>query len=267
MRTLPCSLALALTLATGGLAVAEPGARTLGVDGGLAMPTGDWGDAAGVGIGALARFEMPLQPKLTLTARAGYLQHLSKEANGADSSTSELPLLGGVRYAFSGDEVTQVYGAAELGFIMSRISIDAGGQSMSDSDTNLGMTLGGGYRTGKLDLRANLLFPDVGELGDVMGLMARSDITSRRCDRVRGQPTDMLSDSSSVSGPEHTQARAGAGLRVLRQTRARWPVATIPDRSSRGPADAHAQRRDSARSARSSGARCGPRAGCAGRGS
>jgi opacity protein-like surface antigen len=158
-------------LAAAGTAAAD-GAKTLGIDGGLALPTGDWGDAAGVGIGALARFEMPLRPKLTLTARAGYLQHLSKENNGADSSSSELPLLGGVRYDFSGDDNAQLYGGAELGFIMSRISIDVNGQSMSDSDTNLGMTLGGGYRTGKLDLRANLLFPDVGELGDVMGLMA-----------------------------------------------------------------------------------------------
>ncbi len=50
--------------------------------------------------------------------------------------------------------------------------IDANGQSMSESDTNLGMTLGAGYRKGKLDLRANLFFPDVGELGDALGLMA-----------------------------------------------------------------------------------------------
>lgn len=146
--------------------------RTLGIDGGSVLPTGDWGDAAGLGLGALARLEMPLAPKLTLAARLGYFHHLSQENNGADSSTSEIPLFGGARYQFSGTETAQIYGAAELGFVISRISIDANGQSMSDSDTNLGMSLGGGYRKGKLDLRANLFFPDVGELGDALGLMA-----------------------------------------------------------------------------------------------
>jgi hypothetical protein len=170
------SATLAISLAVIGTAAADA-PKTIGLDGGLAMPTGDWGDAAGVGIGALARFEMPLQTKLTFTARAGYIQHLGVDGpDGAgDSSTSEVPLFAGVRYAFSGAEEgssKQFYGAAELGFVIYRVSIDVNGQSMSNSDTNLGMTLGAGYRTGKLDLRANLFFPDVGEAGDAMALMA-----------------------------------------------------------------------------------------------
>lgn len=173
VRTASLTLACACALTALGVApAAADSTRTLGIDGGSVLPTGDWGDAAGFGLGALARLEMPLQPKLTLTARLGYMHHLSKESNGADSSTSEVPILGGVRYQLSGDEAAQLYGAAELGFVVSRISIEANGQSMSDSDTNLGMTLGGGYRKGKLDLRANLLFPDVGHLDDVIGLMA-----------------------------------------------------------------------------------------------
>jgi len=43
--------------------------------------------------------------------------------------------------------------------------------SQSGSDTNVGMSLGGGYRAGKLDLRGALLFPDVGHAGN-LGLMA-----------------------------------------------------------------------------------------------
>lgn len=170
--SLSASLAAAALLALAGTASAD-GAKVIGLDGGMAMPTGDWGDVAGVGFGALARFELALQPKLTVTARAGYLHHLSQEADGGgETSTSEIPLLGGVRYAFSGDEQKHIYGAAELGFVISSFSIESGGETMDESNTNLGMTLGAGYRTGKLDLRANLLFPDVGELGDVMGLMA-----------------------------------------------------------------------------------------------
>jgi len=152
--------------------------KTIGIDGGIAMPTGDWGDAAGFGFGALARLEIPLQPKLTITARAGYIHHTSKEAaagplgGGGDTSTSEIPFFGGARYAFSQQATSEIYGAAELGLVMYRVSFDFDGESMSESDTNLGMTLGAGYRTGKLDLRAGLFFPDVGEVGDAMALMA-----------------------------------------------------------------------------------------------
>lgn len=151
-------------------------AKTIGLDGGIAMPTGDWADGVGFGIGALARFEMPLRDKLVLTARAGYIQHLEKEADNdfgdSKSSSSQIPLFGGVRYAFSQRPRSAIYGAAELGFVMYRVSMEVSGESMSESDTNLGMTLGAGYRTGKLDIRGGLLFPDVGEAGDIMAVMA-----------------------------------------------------------------------------------------------
>lgn len=171
---------LALTLAIGSAAAqsaAAPAGKTIGLDAGLALPTGDWSDAVGLGLGALVRFEMPLGGKLVLTGRAGYLQHLSKDSDtgfggSASSSSSQIPLLGGVRYVLRPDTASTMYGAAELGLDMFRSSVEAGGQSQSDSDTNLALTLGGGYRAGKLDLRAGLLFADVGNLGDSMALMA-----------------------------------------------------------------------------------------------
>jgi hypothetical protein len=157
--------------------VAFADGKTIGIDGGVAVPTGDWGDAVGFGIGALARFEMPIKDKLVFTARAGYIQHMEKEGDsalGGDSSstTSQIPLFGGIRYVFSQSTTSAIYGAAELGFVNYRISIDVGEESMSDSDTNFGMTLGAGYRMGKLDLRGGLYFPDVDEAGDAMGIMA-----------------------------------------------------------------------------------------------
>lgn len=169
-----------LALATG-TAVADDAVatttktKTIAVDGGVAMPTGDWGNAAGFGFGALVRFEMPVLPKLVVTARAGYIQHLSKgggDMAGGDSSTSEIPILGGVRYLFSQQATSAWYGAAELGFVNYRVSLDAGGMSQSSSSTNLGMSLGGGYRTGKLDLRGGLLLPDLGNVGSAVGVMA-----------------------------------------------------------------------------------------------
>jgi hypothetical protein len=193
MRTLTVISILSLAAGTAGTAAAEDEAgtepapppapaaktRTIGLDAGIAMPTGDLADGVGFGFGVLGRFEMPLRPKLVLTARGGYLHHLAKDAPGgipggeaSKSSTSEILLLGGARYAFSQQPTTAIYGVAELGLVSYRVSVDVGGESMSNSDTNLGMTLGAGYRTGKLDLRAGLFFPDAGELTDAMVLMA-----------------------------------------------------------------------------------------------
>lgn len=155
---------------------ASPG-KTIGIDGGAALPVGTWGDAAGFGFGVLGRFEMPLAPALTLTARAGLFHHLSKDGPAgvggmASSSATEVPLFGGVRYAFSRQPGGEIYGAAELGLVYYSVSTDVGGMSSSGSNTNLGMTLGAGYRAGKLDLRGGLLFPDLGHVGDAIGLMA-----------------------------------------------------------------------------------------------
>lgn len=152
------------SLLTSTLAAAET--KTIGIDGAVTVPTGDWSDAVGFGIGALVRFEMPLTAKWVFAARAGYIQHLEKEETS--TTVTEIPLFGGVRYVLA----PTYYLAGELGFVNYRISYDANGDSMSNSDTNLGMTLGAGYRSGKLDVRGGLFFPDVGEAGDAMGVMA-----------------------------------------------------------------------------------------------
>lgn len=188
MRITKRSLSLSLVGLFGttgiGLAddAAEPAAgkgssnKIIAVDGGAALPVGTWGDGAGFGVGVLGRFEMPLVPKLTLTARAGLIHHLGKDAPGAlggmaSTSVNEVPLLGGVRYAFDHKPSAEIYGAAELGIVYYSVSTEANGMSSSGSDTNLGMTLGAGYRAGKLDLRGGLLFPDLGHVGDAIGVM------------------------------------------------------------------------------------------------
>ena len=187
MRINQLLLSFVVVTSAAGVAVADDAAageplqaaqsKTIGVDGGAALPTGSWGDAVGFGIGALGRFEMPVAPKVVLTGRAGLIYHLGKDASapaGAMVSTQviEVPLLGGVRYAFSQQPTSAIYGAAELGFVVYHVSTDVNGMSNGGSDTNLGMTLGAGYRTGKLDVRGGLLFPNLGHAGDAIAVMA-----------------------------------------------------------------------------------------------
>lgn len=139
-------------------------AKVIAVDGAAIVPVGDWSDGAGIGIGALARLTVPVAAKIAITGHAGLIYHLSKGSMGADAQTIEVPILGGVRYAFT----PKIYAAGELGLVYLRTSISSGGSSMSGSDTKLGLAFAAGYRTGKLEARAGLYFPDT----DVMGIFA-----------------------------------------------------------------------------------------------
>lgn len=172
--------AFTLVAVASGDAVADPSspplAKTIGIDGGIALPTGTWSDGVGFGIGSLARFELGLAPAVTLSARAGYIQHLSKDqmiAGGgtASASAGEIPFFAGARYAFT-QGANQIYAAAELGLVVALASVDYNGMSMSNSQTNVGMTVGGGYRAGRVDVRGGLFFPDLGHAGDAIAVMA-----------------------------------------------------------------------------------------------
>ncbi len=184
MRTSITMLVLALATAS---ASADPQTSltasrpdTLGVDGDLALPVGTYGDAAGLGFGVIGRVEHPVAstPELTITGRVGFVYHLSKDMMSPLGGTAgsltvmEFPILGGVRYDFSRSASGSLYGAAEAGLVVLRASASYNGVDASDSQTNLGMTLGGGYRTGKLDLRGQLFFADLGHAGDSMSIMA-----------------------------------------------------------------------------------------------
>jgi hypothetical protein len=144
------------------------------------MPLGDWGDAVGFGIGALARYEHPMSSVLRITGRIGYIHHLSKDLSDnqvgegvtVESSASQVPLFGGLKYMFG-----SAYFGGELGLVRLAVTVKASqdnGPSMEqdDSEFKLGATLGAGYESGPFDVRGQLLLPSIGDVGDVQGLMA-----------------------------------------------------------------------------------------------
>jgi hypothetical protein len=166
-------------LALPSAAFAQDAARpkTLGVDAAVVLPLGDYGEVATLGVGALVRFELPLQPQLAITARAGALYHIMDEDAG-DASFLLVPIYGGARYSLgAGGE--GLYLAGEIGLTWGRVSVDTGFGTASDTDTELGLTLGAGFRQGKLDFRGQLFIPDLGEAEDpgVMGTVG-FDFTS-----------------------------------------------------------------------------------------
>jgi hypothetical protein len=154
---------------------------TIGADGALVLPLGDWADFAGLGFGALARFEYNVSEQLAATARAGYIVHLEKDDR---YRTSELPLLGGIRYAFGrlddgmylGAEaglvnftLTRPVAAATVGLVGS--SSAGYGEKSSDTKLKFGGTVGVGYRSDRIDGRAGLFVVSLGDLEETMGLL------------------------------------------------------------------------------------------------
>jgi len=139
------SLSLAL-LSFGRAAAADEAARvnplSIGVEGAVVVPTGDWSDIAGIGLGALARVDYTVSPKLAIAALPGFVAHLVEEQGGSvETSTSELLLLGGARFfpvpavdlhAFTGLNVWTFRGSV-------------GGDSDSESESRVAFLMGGSY--------------------------------------------------------------------------------------------------------------------------
>lgn len=141
----------------------------VGADLQLALPIGDLGDGAGIGIGGLAKFQYTVMPNLAVTARAGYVHHLAKN----DITFSEIPIWLGAKYFF----IPAVYGGLELGYIQSKVSADFMGTTIEASEWNLGMGVGAGYEMagvgpGSLDIGAKLQMLDLGNASESMQIAA-----------------------------------------------------------------------------------------------
>lgn len=132
--------------------------RTLGVDAMAVMPVGDYGDAANAGIGVLGRLEVPAGPGF-VTGRAGVIFH--SMSSNVDGSLTLIPIYAGYRYPFG---TSGAYVAGEIGLTLGYMSVDTPFGSMSDSDSEIGLSAMAGWRRGTLDLRAGLFAPDTDDL-------------------------------------------------------------------------------------------------------
>lgn len=141
--------------------------QMIGADLQLALPVGDFSDAAGFGIGALIRYERMVIPKLSLTGRVGYIYNLGKDVGPINIQFSTIPILVGIKY----DITPELYAGAEAGLFHNMATGEFMGVSMSNSETDFGVTLGGGYRLGAIDLRLSLFILDMSEAGDSMELV------------------------------------------------------------------------------------------------
>ncbi len=152
------------------------GKISLGVNGGAAIPTGDFGDDFDLGWGGNALFVYHISPNADITGSAGYLFWNAKDAEDGTAinvTFSSIPVMIGARYLF-GKEKFFGYGSAELGVHFTTLDlpeVDLGeGETFggSESNTYFGWALGAGvlYKINEkidLDLSAKYNMIVIGE--------------------------------------------------------------------------------------------------------
>ena len=148
---------------------APVGGMVIGGDAEMALPVGNFDDAAGLGFGLLGRFEYVLNPQLDLTGRLGLIYFLPKSENRFDAKYWTIPILFGAKYNLNPD----LYLAGELGLFSNHFTVDdplVGSESISETD--FGLTAGAGYRLDNLDFRLTLQIVNLGHVADSLSIVA-----------------------------------------------------------------------------------------------
>jgi hypothetical protein len=130
----------------------------------VVLPLGDWGDAAGLGLGLTLNYEYALNDQLGITGRVGYIHHLATESqfnSAVDINTTEIPVLAGVKYEF----VPNIYGQAELGLWHVGYSFSKG--TSPDSVNDFGLALGAGYQLDNLAFGLEFIMPNAFGKSDI----------------------------------------------------------------------------------------------------
>lgn len=143
----------------------------VGIQAGIALPMGDFGDGYDMGFGGTATFAYHINPMIDVTGSVGYLTWSGKEA---DYKFSSIPVLVGARYYF-GQGKFLPYVAAELGMHFTTVDVPEvvipgfgtyGGGSASDSFFGFGAGAGFLYQLSpKLNLDVNAKFSSISSSG------------------------------------------------------------------------------------------------------
>ena len=136
-----------------GTTQAQKGSMAVGVQAGVALPMGTFGDAVNMGFGGTGTFQYMVTNNIGLTGSLGYLTFSYDDAFGFDGSYSVIPVLFGARYYF-GESKTKFYALANLGIYSESVSYtytyELFGvpytQDISASDSDFGFAFGAGIK-------------------------------------------------------------------------------------------------------------------------
>ena len=158
----------------------------------IALPLGDFGDAASLGAGASAEGEFAVSDNLSITGNIGFISlFVDDELSDFIASMSMMPIHAGARYYFA-DNSGGAYGLAKIGVTSMSVTtedIDLGplgtieGETTSDSQLSFGF--GAGFMvTENIDISAafNIITPD----SDIEGAESSNYIGVRAAYKIGG---------------------------------------------------------------------------------
>lgn len=122
----------------------------------LALPMGDLGDLANIGFGAGFGIAVPHTPELSFRGELSYIYFTTEDFPGADVSVSMIPLVFLTQYNLPNSKAFLLGG---LGLTFGKASVESTTTDFENSDTStdFGLALGGGYAfTPKFGLEARL---------------------------------------------------------------------------------------------------------------
>lgn len=131
----------------------------------VSLPMGNFGDAANLGIGGTAAFELKFAPQITGVGHIGYISY-GTESEAVSYST--VPLLVGVKYFFQ--PTGGVYGIGQLGLNFFSTTVETPsyeifgssfGGSYSASSSEFTLALGAGY---EMPISSNWIFDVAGTI-------------------------------------------------------------------------------------------------------
>lgn len=160
--------ATALVAAVSTAADAQAASKGLGVYGGIAMPMGDFGDAADLGFQIGGQYSMPLKNALGLRINADWNRFGLPD--DVDGSWTLLGAMANVTYNIESGSGLKPYVLGGLGFY--QYSLDIGGTNVGD-DSGVAFNVGGGFNfmMGGRNLFAEVRYVSISADGDPLSML------------------------------------------------------------------------------------------------
>lgn len=160
--------ATALVAAVSTAAEAQQASKGLGVYGGIALPMGDFGDAAELGFLIGGQYSIPLQNALGLRFNADWSRFGLPD--GFDGSWTMLGAMANLTYNIETGTGLKPYLLGGLGFYNTKLDIDGLG---SDDSSDLAFNIGAGYNftAGGRSLFTEIRYVSIQGEGDALTML------------------------------------------------------------------------------------------------
>lgn len=161
---------------------AEPAAdrNRAGVSISGVLPIDGWRERAGLGGGAAAWLEVPISPRLVVTARAGALIHAPATLPiGARVVLIEVPVLGGARLELARAGRVRVLAGGDVGLVVAHERVTFGGVTEDDTSLRFGCALIVGVAIDRVVVEGGPWLADLADLDHAVGFQLTAAVRLR----------------------------------------------------------------------------------------